>query len=269
MCLRLSLEDWTFANDPKVNELHGFGPELKVSSKTGGRLPTITKDTLPWKLRDEGPNSTGALSHTQIDALSQKYELGLDAVATLSRNIDIGLSRDLHLLQHELGPARTEKGVKDLKIALKNIRSAEEKLQKASRALEHLRFKSPIRIISMPNPGPHRIKSFEENRAGISDARSFLEIVERTGLVFSSQHPDKRKISDVRRTIVCTGIFNCWHESDRNLSFTTDPLTSKRGGPLFDFANEVVALITEPSSHLKGEALKSELDLFKSSMVDL
>lgn len=76
--------------------------------------------------------------------------------------------------------------------------------------------------------------------------------------------PDKRRARDVRRNIVCTSIFNSWDESGRKLSYSTDPLTSERGGRLFDFVNAVVECISDPPSHLNGETVKIELDEFKA-----
>lgn len=83
-------------------------------------------------------------------------------------------------------------------------------------------------------------------------------------LAIYTEHPDKRRTYDIRREIVCTGIFNVWDEAGRPLSFTTDPITSRRGGPLPEFVNTVVACITEPSSTLSGEAIRTEIDRYKS-----
>lgn len=58
-------------------------------------------------------------------------------------------------------------------------------------------------------------------------------------------------------------IFKLWTEIGRPLTFTTDPITSQRGGPLIAFVNAVVQCITEPASTLTGEAIKTEIERFR------
>jgi hypothetical protein len=75
--------------------------------------------------------------------------------------------------------------------------------------------------------------------------------------------PDKRRIRDHRRAMVCARIFEVWRSAGRSLSYTTDPLTSERQGRLVDFVNAVVACVSEPSGSLDGETIRKDLDGFK------
>lgn len=227
-------------------------------------MQTFTKDTVPWKLRLGKPTQDGALTREQVSQLSEQFGLDFVRLRRLSRDLDMALSEKLHLTQIEHGPARIERGVRELNAASKELRAVEQKLQKVEDLLQNLKFKNMFSHAGVPNSAPRHLESFSASTLGLRDFRAYLDIMAREALVVYTGMPDKRRISDLRRQIVCVSIFNFWDEAKRNLSYTTAPGTSERGGELVDFVNAVVWCMTEPSCRLSGEVIKAELDSFKA-----
>lgn len=71
--------------------------------------------------------------------------------------------------------------------------------------------------------------------------------------------PDKRRVSDGRREAVLFSVFVTWGEAGRPLTYTTEPLSSNRVGPLIEFTNAVVRCVTEPSKPLPPRMIQKEL----------
>jgi len=230
-------------------------------------MATQTKDTLPWKLRTQKSTEGGALTTAQISSLCTEFDFSSDALLALSRNLNIGLSEELHLSQPELRPAKIKKGIASLRRAIKGILSAEEHLSLTAGAVEEVRFRNPIpQMFSTSSEyGQHQVESFVEAVKLIADFREYLEIMARNECVIHMGIPDKRRLMDVRRTMVCVAIFNYWDEHGRLLTYTTDPITSVRRGKLFDFVNAVVECISDPPSQLNGDTIRQELKVFIAS----
>lgn len=113
----------------------------------------------------------------------------------------------------------------------------------------------------------------------VSCVRQLADVPERLceapavpGSVMVMEKADKRHVKDKRRKDVLGSIFSSWHRVGRQLSCTTDPETSERHGPLIDFANAVVACVTDPSSTLSGEMIFRDLiywrDIIRLSVSD-
>lgn len=229
----------------------------------GTEMQKSTHDTVPWRLREGRPPLNGALEHQQMHALGEAYGFMPDQMLDLSRRIDIGLSRELHITSPELNDVRQRRGQVELKTVLKRLSSASKTLADAKTILEAVRVRNLYTHVGMPNPELEHREILDEAEKGIKEALSFYAIAARDDLAFYTAHPDKRQVYDIRREIVCTGIFNVWEDAGRALSFTTDPITSKRGGPLLDFVNAVVEYITDPPTRLSGEAIKTEIKRYK------
>ena len=226
-------------------------------------MRTYTKDSIPWRLSTEGATRVGALSSDQVAWLSQHFDLDASLLGQLSINVNMALSTELSLRRLELIPMQARKGAAEVKIAIKALREAEAKLKQAADTLAQLRFKNPFSNTGMPNPSSSNLKLFSDGRMAVSNFREYIEIMARNELVAFTGHPDKRQISDVRRNIICTAIFNFWLDCDRSLTFTTDPLTSERSGRLIDFVNAVTECITDPPTKMDGDAIRREIEQFK------
>lgn len=229
-------------------------------------MATATKDTVPWRLQAAGSSPNGALTKEQLDQLYADFGIGRESLLKMSKKIAIGLSAKLNLGQPETRSAKFEKGAHFAKLAAKELAAAQKHLERAFQAQQNLAFKHLYPFISMaPIVQGHR-DALSAAQSAVTDYRGLLEVSAREGTVWLNDTPDRRKIIDIRRRIICVGIFNCWDEEGRKLTFTTDPLTSERTGPLLTFVNAVVGCITDPSTPLPGEAIKGELDDFKASI---
>lgn len=228
-----------------------------MTTSGGHQMKTVTNDTVPWRLRDGNALPNGALTHWQMQALGSTYGFSASQMVDLSKRVDIGLSRELHMTFPELVDDRARRGRSELESAVKHLAAVKKNLAKAMATIERVRVRSPFR-----HPDIEHRETLEQAREAIDEAVWFYAIAVRENLAIYTAHPDKRRTYDIRREIVCTGIFNVWTEAGRPLSFTTDPITSRRGGPLLEFVNAVVEYITEPPSTLSGEAIRTEIDRY-------
>lgn len=226
-------------------------------------MKTITLDTVPWRLREGKPSPNGALNHQQLQALGDAYGFMPDQMLDLSRRIDIGLSRELQIASPELSEVRQRRGRHELQTLVKRLSSASKALADAETILEPVSVRNLYAYVGVPNPERAHRDALKQAENAITAALSFYLVAAREDLAFYTAHPDKRQVHDIRREIVCTGIFNAWEDAGRRLSFTTDPITSERGGPLLEFVNAVVECITDPPTRLTGETIKTEIKRYK------
>jgi len=227
-------------------------------------MRTYTKDSIPWRLRTEGNTKCGALSPDEVTRLSHDFDLDPLALGQLSIQVDTALSANLSFRQLELIPMQARKGADEVKVAIKALRDAEAKLQQAAETLSQLRFKHLFSNTGMPNQSSHHLELFYLGTEAVGKFRHYVETMARNDFVAFTGHPDKRKISDLRRNLVCVAIFNLWIEHDRRLTYTSDLDTWERGGRLVEFVNAVVECITDPPSRLDGDAIRREIEWFKS-----
>lgn len=233
-------------------------------------LSTSTRDTLPWKLGTER-REEGALTREQMASLRESHDVDEVHLLELSRQIASALSEKLTLAQPELSPSRDEKGVREARKLLKSLETAESKLKEAALVLENLRFRDPLGHIGRPNPAEAHLANFRKSCAQVEEFRGYISTMAEHQLTFSTGTPDKRRMRDERRRMICTAIFNAWEENGDKLSYTTetDKERNQRVGPLVDFINAVVACITDPVTELSGETIRSEIDWYRSISVEV
>jgi len=235
---------------------------------------TFTNDRIPWNVGNASAAPRGPLSSEQVQHLSEKYGFGFAKICQLSKDMCGVLQEDLHLSQPEFRQDLRDRALKEMGCAIKDLEKAKTQLDRAAAALEKIRFSNPLAHVGGENPALIHLEKYSDGKAKIEDFLGFLRTVERNckseGAVdavfaFSVSHTDtdKRRVTDVRREIVVTQIFNMWERSGRKLSYTTDPISSKRSGQLFAFVNDVVACLTEPSTPIDTDTLKMDLDAFK------
>jgi len=227
-------------------------------------MKTFTKNMVPWRLRDGKPTEEGALKRDEILELSDQFGLDVTALSRLSRKLDMALSEELHISQVELDPARIDRGVRELQLAIKELNAVEKKLLKVGTILQGVKFKNTFGHTGMPNPATQRLEDFTASQSIIIDFREYLAVMAREAQVFYTGIPDKRLTSDLRRIMVTTSTFNFWDEVGRKLTYTTAPTTSERGGELIEFVNAVVMRMTDPACRLSGEVIKADLAAFKA-----
>lgn len=221
---------------------------------------TVTRDTITWKIIDDP--LTHALSENDIHELASSHSIDAELLRKLSGDLRSTFQPDPRLLQPELAADRKKAGQKKFKQANDLVRSAEDKLRRASIILKDIGFVDPFVHTGMPNPGTQRLEAFETARQVLAECGFFFSVMEREGYARLLSTPDARKATDVRRTILCVTLFNLWLDLERKLTYTTDPISGERKGSLIEFVNDVVERLTDPSTRLSGEAIKRELDDF-------
>lgn len=226
------------------------------------RPQTVTRNTLAWKLLEESEPPNDALGDTAIQILASTHAIDEEILRELSRRLRPLLSPELKLSQPELSPARRKAGQKKLARANDLIRSAEAKMREASRILGDVGFSNSFAHVGLPNPANRHLKEFEAAITALQECSQFFKVMEKNEQAQWLLIPDVRKAFDVRRTIVCVTIFNLWLDLERKLTYTSDPVSGERTGPLIEFINDVVQHLTFPPERLSGQAIKRELDDF-------
>lgn len=236
---------------------------------------TYTNGRIPWKVGHLCAASKGPLTTEQVERLSEKYSFCFAKIRQLSKDIRGVLAEELHLSQPEFRQGLRDRANKESARSIKDLEKATAQLDKVSEAIDTIKFSNPLGRIGAENPSLSHLEKFSDGKAKIEDFLRFLRVVDRSNqsndtdrsdFAFRIHHKqiDKRRIKDVRREIVVTQIFNMWERSGRSLSYTTDPISSMRSGQLFDFVNDVVACLTEPSTPIDTDTLKTDLDAFKN-----
>jgi hypothetical protein len=220
------------------------------SQRKKSRTQTVMLDSICWKIRAEHGSQTDALQDVDIQRLASKHAIDEELLRQLSRKVASILCPELKLSQPNVTDARRKKGLKELARANDLIRSAEGKLQSASKILENLGFIDDFAHVGRPNPSDAHVAEFATAIQTVKECCDFFEIIEKHEMVTFFGTPDARKASDVRRTILCVTIFNMWLKLDRELTYTTNPVSSERTGPLIEFINDV------------GQSIKRELEDF-------
>lgn len=231
-------------------------------------MPTATRDTIPWRLRDGMPLPTGALTVAQMEGLASQFEIAIEHIQKLSQAVNIGLAMNLNMTQPEFAAAKRKKGVQLAQTAAKDLERAENYLARAIEAQQNLRFRHLIRFMSLAEVVSSHRGKLAEAQETLAVFRRFLEVSARDDSVWLDDTPDRRKVIDMRRRIISVGIFNCWLESDRELRLTTDTINkSARTGALVDFVNAIVLCITDPPTLLSSEMIRVERDDFQAGFI--
>lgn len=224
------------------------------------RSTTATRDTISWKVRGEGDPWTAVLAETDIERIAEIHGIDVVHLRQVSSKLASVLSTELNLFQPDLTPARRAAGQKKLARVNDLMRSADAKLDQASKILEELGFSNPF-AHGVPNATDPQLEEFTSLRNSLRQCRHYFRVVETHQEARFLGTPDGRKATDVRRTITCVTLFNFWLGLGRKLSYTTDTL-GERTGPLIEFINEIVWHMTHPAERLSGEAIKRELEDF-------
>ncbi|SEK07576.1 hypothetical protein SAMN05444007_1206 [Cribrihabitans marinus] len=199
----------------------------------------------------------------QIQRLGAAHGFKDGPLLELSRKLTVAQSDPLNLSQPELVAPKKDRGARVAQRAINNLRRAEEAIAKAQQVINELRFSNPFAHTGMPNPAEYHLATFREGVEAISDFRQYLENMKRNDGISYGDEPDRRKARDLRKEIVCWTIFTFWTERSLPLKFTTDPISSERGGDLFDFVNAIVECMTEPPTRISGETLKLDLKRYQ------
>lgn len=208
----------------------------------------------PWRLKDHGPS--GPLSGEQIDGLAKSYGLEPSAVAELSRRLGYVLNpnQNIHVVAasrqngRKVALAHLQDAAKQLDLMMSRLGVISERLGSLAMETDNGYEHSPA-YSQMLDRLEATLQSLTECQPELAE---FLRQPER----FLKLEPsDKRQLYDQRRNEVLGSVFQTWVDAGRKLSFTTDPVTSKRSGALVEFSQEVCLLLTDPPTLISGETI--------------
>lgn len=226
-----------------------------------------SRDTVPWKVRPYG-DTERVLAAADLDALSANHDLDREDLESLAAQLTICLDERRHFRREDLVAPQQQRGAHDLDGALADLEAGSKRIERALSALNGLHFTHPFAHTGMPNPANAQLAALRDALASLRSAQSWLKQVQKTGGVMSRAPADKRKLRDERRRLVCSAILDFWIGSGRSVTYTTNTLTNEREGPLVRFVNDVVRHLTEPPRALAGEAVKSEIETYRSVIND-
>jgi hypothetical protein len=216
--------------------------------------------SVPWKVGKYG--KTGPFDDEQINTIAVKFDLRIDDLRRLSGYLGIVLhpSQNLTSISRSKAAARA---AKEVQRAYKEIESAITGVNSAIVRLERVQPDSGDPAAAVERFRQAMILPLKISLGQLGAAREGIdEVFKGSQGALLIAPDDKRRLHDRRRELVLRAIFRFWANAGRKLTFTTDPLTSERHGPLIDFANAVVACVTDPPGTLKAEAIVAEIRKF-------
>ncbi|MBB1492704.1 hypothetical protein H5395_14420 [Paracoccus sp. MC1854] len=201
---------------------------------------------------------TGALTTEQITDLASRFEIGADALKRLSWRLELVLEPLQHpnLVAVDSRKARKQ-GDDRLMETLNRLGRADDLLEDSSRALQELYID--------PRSDPENAEALGRVRKRLGlviyrlgQVHCALEAIQRSSSPMVLAPWDKRAIRDQRRGPVLNAIFKTWKDHGPPRSYTSDPGTGERSGPLLDFVKAVTAYLTDPSTPVPQDTVVKE-----------
>jgi hypothetical protein len=222
----------------------------------------MSADAITWRIGtyDGGERP---LDRVQVTRLAAKHGLEVEALERLSHGLAVALDPRRHLGRDELKSLQRDKAIEEIGDAVRDIEAGERKFRAARKRLADIHFVDEFAHLGRPNPAIAQGQKFDDAMSSIESFKQYVAVMARAGMVSLRPIADKRRARDERRRIVCNFLFRFWEEAGRNVSYTTDPITSERCGPLVEFVRDVVECISDPPGRLSGEAIKGEIEYFR------
>lgn len=219
---------------------------------------------MPWRLHDGKTENFEVFSPQQTALLASSHGIDQGLIRELARSIRRSLTENLSHLQTENFGVRINKGASEVGKAIRHIEAAQKQLLKVEEILSQIEFGA---LISTNNPLVTSSEEQSNHLAAVEALEGFKvqldKMVAEQKVIFKGI-PDKRRMRDLRRELICADIFRLWEQVGRKVSSTTNPLISEREGPLIAFVNDIVALVTEPSTRLSGETIHSDIARYRN-----
>ncbi|RYH00900.1 hypothetical protein EU805_16450 [Salipiger sp. IMCC34102] len=247
-----------------------FGPEPEAEFKTKKQAiyPAITGLDVqnPWRLLRD--SEVDALTPGQISELAERFDLTLDLVRDLSRELAATLHEGSLLGAVEVEKEKAaERGSKGLLEALERSKKVSDQLNKCGNALQPLG--GEFTYGAQPASDLLEVKESQQviQRLvnALVDDLSKLSSQDQPAFVFDAT--DLRKVSDRRRIGVVYDCCLTWRAAGKPVTYTTTPDGSKRstrGGPLIEFVQTIVALnVTSPNFILSADTIQKDIEAFK------
>jgi hypothetical protein len=205
----------------------------------------------------------GALTPEQQEELARHFALKPTLVSALSKHLGDALDLNISHAYFEISRQVAEK--KGNEVVRRVLQGLGKLKEQAANSLHEL---EPLQVHPDAPDAAHEILS--QARVGFNEALAHLQQIH-NGLeeasksyctAFMSMSLDRRRVVDLRRRRVLPIIFIAWQSANRSLTYTTDSLSSKRGGPLTKFVNTVVSCVIETPAEMSGQVIIRELRRF-------
>lgn len=223
--------------------------------------------SVPWKVRKYGKR--GPLADEQINSIAAEFALGVEDLRRLSGSLGL----ELHPIRNLISISRSTaaaRAAKEVQRARKEVETAIAAVNRAILRLECVQPNPPGGADSAERFQQVMVLPLKASLRQLGAARREINEISKTLQAALLIAPDdKRRLHDRRRESVLRAIFHFWANAGRKLTFTTDPLSSERRGPLIDFVNAVVACVTDPPGTLKAETIVAEIRKFPPEEVEL
>jgi hypothetical protein len=213
----------------------------------------------PWRL--QAYDRAGPLTTSQIYVLAKRFGLEIASLAKLSKYLGhvLNPSENVHVIP--ASPSKAKQAAKsDVAYARRQLKEMRAKLSAMIDRLSSLTFEDH------DDESPHSpqyakmLIDLQDSLESVTQAEATLQSLDgpTSGLV-KWEPLDRRELHDRRRNEVLAAIFQFWVDAGRKISFTTDPLTSKRGGELVSFAQAVCACLTDPPTEITAETIVKQI----------
>ena len=219
------------------------------------------KTSAPWRLADY--DEQGALSEENLATLAEQFDLPQPILQTLS--IEIGNCLDTESLVNWTTVNRgvaIERANKALEEAARLAKRVEQDLATMGRLLAPLSdaFASNGEQQGVLASAQQRTEAAQKAASGLHDAID--RVIRLPGSAADISPTDKRRISDGRRRVVVENCCYAWHDAGRPVTYSTRPerIADRRGGPLIEFIQAVVMMVTDPPSKLSVETIRKDID---------
>ncbi|WP_170407737.1 hypothetical protein [Ruegeria arenilitoris] len=228
------------------------------------------KCSMSWKLGSYGER--GALSDDMIESLAERFDLPTKLVRELSVLLGNCLNNDddiaINLTEVRRSQA-IERGQKHLKQLLRKAKQSSIGLQELSNALGSL----STYFAATPKDAdllPQILNKLETATTLTQDVIDDIRHILLTpGAVAEMSPRDKRFSRDKRRQYIVESCCYIWKDAGRPLTYTTysdGRPGGQRQGPLVNFIQAVVKMITEPGQILSGETIRVDIDDFRDKL---
>lgn len=227
------------------------------------------RPSAPWRLGDY--RERGMLSEAMIRHLADRFALAEPLVRSLS--VMLG-----NCLDNE-GSAIVLVEVK----CLQAIAAGQKRVRRILHGMKHRNFSPSDARDSLASltaefaKDPKDASLLPDAISKLTDSDNFTDdilasitrLLDVPGAVAILVPRDKRKVMDKRRQYVVESCCHVWLDGGRPLTYTTVSDGSKRGqrhGPLIEFIQAVVRMITQPSRELSGETIRVDIDHFRAKI---
>jgi len=222
----------------------------------------------PWRLNSYGDE--GALSASDKAALAERFSLPGSATETLSKQLGYCLDIASEVTLVEINRAKAIKRAKEpLEEAARLARRIESDIHKIVQHMEGLsdQFKQHEEDGDALRSAKEQAQAVMRASIGLENAIDLL--IKTPGSAADMSPLNKNHIWDKRRQYVIETCCYTWQDSGHRLTYTNVSDGSKpdrHAGPLIDFIQEIVLLVTEPAKKLSTNTIKKDIDRFKKKL---